>query len=61
MKSIDYHGESVEFAIRQPVTHVTDEGEMVRGTVKAVEGDTLFIAFEDGEEGWELAQTCFLD
>lgn len=60
MKATNYHSETVTFAVGQTVTHVTDEGAMVKGTIKAlVSPDALDIDFEDGLEGTENASTCF--
>jgi len=60
MTATNYHNETVTFTVGQTVTHVTDEGEMVKGTVKAlVAPDALEIDFEDGEEGTENTKTCF--
>jgi hypothetical protein len=60
MNATNYHNETVAFAVGQTITHVTDEGVMVKGTVKAlVAPGALEIDFADGEEGTELATSCF--
>jgi hypothetical protein len=60
MTATNYHNETATFSVGQIVTHVTDEGAMVKGTVKAlVAPDALEIDFEDGDEGTENANTCF--
>lgn len=63
MTATNYHNETATFTVGQTVTHVTDDGGMVKGTVKAlVAPDALEINFEDGEEGeegTEKTNTCF--
>jgi hypothetical protein len=60
MTSTNYNNETATFTVGQNITHVTNEGVMVKGTVKAlVAPDTLEIDFEDGEEGTENTNTCF--
>lgn len=60
MTATNYHNETVTFAVGQTITHVTDEGAMVKGTVKAlVAPDALEIDFVDGDEGTELTTSCF--
>lgn len=60
MTATNYNNETATFNVGQTVTHVTDEGVMVNGTVKAlVAPDALEIIFEDGEEGTENTNTCF--
>ena len=60
MTATNYHNETVTFTVGQTVTHVTDEGTMVKGTIKAlVDDDALEINFEEGDEGTERANTCF--
>jgi hypothetical protein len=55
----NYHIEAAEFRINQTVTHVTDEGAMVKGRVTDIENGLLHVEFEDGESGWEKPETCF--
>jgi hypothetical protein len=55
----NYHSEAAEFGINQTVTHVTDEGAMVKGRVTDIENGLLHVEFEDGESGWEKPETCF--
>jgi hypothetical protein len=55
----NYHNEEVQFSSGNTVTHVTDEGAMVAATVLSVDGETLKLAFADGDEGEELATSCF--
>lgn len=55
----NYHNEQVAFTIGQNVTHVTDDGSMVQAIVKSVGDGILDLTFDDGEEGSELASTCF--
>jgi len=60
MTATNYNNETATFTVGQTITHVTDEGTMVKGTVKAlVAPDALEIDFEDGEEGTENTNTCF--
>ena len=60
MTATNYHNETVTFAVGQTITHVTDEGAMIKGTVKAlVAPDALEIDFVDGDEGTELTTSCF--
>jgi len=59
MTATNYHNETVTFTVGQTVTHVTDEGTQVKGTVKALTGDTLEIEFADGDEGTEKCNTCY--
>jgi hypothetical protein len=60
MIATNYHNETATFSLGQTVTHVTDEGALVKGTVKAlVAPDALEIDFADGEEGTELTTSCF--
>jgi hypothetical protein len=60
MTATNYHNETVTFTVGQTVTHVTDEGAMIKGTVKdVVAPDALELKFEDGEEGTENTRTCF--
>lgn len=55
----NYHNEEVQFAKGDKVQHVDDEGNFHIAHVVAVDGDCLVLAFEDGDEGMELARTCF--
>lgn len=60
MTATNYHNQTVTFTVGQTITHVTDAGEMVKGTVKAlVAPDALEIAFADGDEGTENCNTCY--
>lgn len=60
MTATNYHNETATFTVGQTVTHVTDEGVMFNGTIKAlVAPDALEIDFVDGEEGTENTKTCF--
>ena len=60
MTTTNYYNESATFAVGQTITHVADEGAMVKGTIKSlVAPDALEIDFDDGEEGTELASSCF--
>ena len=60
-KVTNYHGEKVIFEEGQTVTHVTDDGALVKAVVNSLfdGGETLELSFEDGEEGCEEASTCF--
>lgn len=55
----NYHNEEVEFVAGNTVTHVTDEGGQMTATVLSVEGELLKLQFADGDEGEELATSCF--
>lgn len=60
MTSTNYHDETATFTVGQAIKHVTDDGKMVKGTVKAlVVPDALEIEFENGEEGTEKTNNCF--
>jgi len=60
MTAKDYHNKETTFSVGMTIIHVTDEGQMCVGRVKALsEPDALEIAFEDGEEGTERCATCF--
>lgn len=59
MNATNYHNENAEFKNGQTVTHVTDDGEMVKAKITATNGDLLHLEFEDGADGWEKATTCF--
>lgn len=60
MNATNYHNETVTFAVGQTITLVTDEGAIIKGTVKSlIAPDALEIDFEDGNEGTELTTSCF--
>ena len=57
--TVNYHNEEVTFAIGQTVTDVADEGAAFAATIIAMEGDQITLRFEDGDEGIEIAASCF--
>lgn len=59
MKATNYHNQEVEFAPGQAVCHVTDDGLIVKASIKSVEDGLLVLTFEDGDEGAELPATCY--
>lgn len=60
MTANNYHNETATFNVGQTVTHVTDDGEMFKGTVKGLLApDCLDLVFDDGNEGTEQCSTCF--
>jgi hypothetical protein len=60
MTATNYYNEATTFSVGQTITHVTDEGMMVNGNVKALLApNALQIDFEDGEGGTENTNTCF--
>jgi hypothetical protein len=60
MTATNYHNDQATFEVGQTITHVTDEGQMVKGVIKAlVAPAALEINFEDGDEGTENCITCF--
>jgi hypothetical protein len=56
----DYHGNTATFAPGNRINHIADDGTIIPGTVRTVDGDLLEVAFDDGEEGWENISSCFL-
>lgn len=59
MITTNYHGEPETFDPGMRVVHVSDLGDLARGTVMEVEDGLLRIQFDDGEEGWEAPLTCY--
>ena len=57
----NYHGEEEKIVAGEYVSHVTDEGQIVRAYVDRVDGDLLELAFSDSEFGCELISTCYRD
>lgn len=55
----NYHGEDNNFQPGSAVIHVDDDGDEHSGIVKNIDGDLLYIVFDDGTEGWENCTTCY--
>lgn len=55
----NYHNEEVQFSAGNTVMHVTDDGAVVAATVVSIDGETLKLSFADGDEGEEIAASCF--
>lgn len=55
----NYYGEDFNFEIRNEVTHVTDDGDMITGKISDIHDSLLEIIFDNGLQGWEWSYTCF--
>lgn len=59
MGTADYHGKPAIWTTGMKIMHVTDDGQIYPGTVKAIADGLLEIEYPDGESGWEQPATCY--
>jgi len=59
IEATDYHGENETFATGDSISHVTDTGDIVTGTITGISDGLLDVAFDDGESGSVTPKTCY--
>ena len=60
MAAEDDSGHIEDFRIGSEVVYMDDSGLVHKGIVSDMQDGLLYIKFEDGEEGWERPDACYL-